>query len=142
MTESMQVTFRLNTHGAIEPRGEEFWISGERAALRVVPLNWTPARFLAGTEGIDSHLKPVNLLRLFAPQAVTHRLLTAIEVIPAGEPRPAWRFTHGELITATRLGMQVQLSVARRPALQVTVTDAGKQLLAARCQNDQWELDA
>ena len=143
MVGPMPVSFRLNTRGVIEQRGDEFWISCEHAALRIVPLNWTPARFVAGAEGIDSHLKPVNLLRLITSVAPAHRLLTAIEVIPGGAAQPAWQFTHGKLITASCEGTQMQLNMALKPALHVTVTDgAGKQTLAAACQNGQWELDA
>jgi hypothetical protein len=141
-TVPMPVSWRLNTHGDIEQRGTEFWISCDRAALRVVPLNWTPARFIAGPEGIDSHLKPVNLLRLVTRPATIHRLLTAIEVIPAGDPRPIWQFVQGMQITATHEAMLVQVSVGRKPALHVTVTNAGKKALTATCQIDQWELGA
>jgi hypothetical protein len=142
MVTPMAVSFRLNTRGVIQTQGGEFWVTSERAALRIVPLNWQPATFSAGVEGIDSHLQPVNVLRIISAKAAAHRLVTAIEVLPAGEPRVAWQFTTGKVITATCQGKQVRLSVGRRPSLQVSVTDAAGQVMAARCQNNQWELDA
>jgi hypothetical protein len=142
MVEKMPVSFRINTHGVIEERSGEYWVTGERAALRIVPLNWAPASFTAGVEGIDSHLKPVNLLRLVSAAAEAHRLLTAIEVIPLSNSQPAWQFTCGKQVTATHRTTQVQLRLARKPALQLSVSNAGKPTLSAICQKDQWELNA
>ena len=67
------------------------WVEGTKARLRIVPLNWRPAEWSITVDGIDDHLRPVNLLRLVATPATFHRLVTAVEVVPAsGSPR--WRF--------------------------------------------------
>ncbi len=141
MVQPMAVSFRLNTHCDMDRRDGEYWIRGKKASLRVVPLNWLPVRYVADAEGIDSHLSPVNLLRLFTGPASSHRLLTAIEVIPAFASAGAWGFKQGKAIEATRASTSIRLLPGRRPELKVVVTGDKAESFFTRCYKDQWEYD-
>ena len=82
------LSFRLNSRFPMRQIGEEVWVDGARrkyssaASLRIVALNWRPIETTIAVEGIDDHLRPVNLLRLVAKASRSQRLLTAIDVVP------------------------------------------------------------
>ncbi|MHB9106244.1 MAG: hypothetical protein ACYDCO_04230 [Armatimonadota bacterium] len=102
MPHSWPMSFRLNFRFPMRREGNEVWIDGEQARLRIVPLNWSPAEVTIIVEGIDDHLRPVNLLRLLSAPSPTHRLLTAVEVVPANHAGERWEFHPGEEPLAIR----------------------------------------
>jgi|GEM_PF-916940 len=102
MPNAWAMSFRVNSIHPMRREGNEVWIDGENASLRLLPLNWSPAEITITVEGIDDHLRPVNLLRLCSAPATTHRLLTAVEVVPAGHSSQRWQFHPGEKPQAIR----------------------------------------
>jgi hypothetical protein len=103
MAEARAMSFRVNSILPMRRAGNEAWIEGTRASLRIVPLNWVPVQVAMAPEGIDDHHRPVNLLRLVSAPAKTHRLLTAVEVTPPGLPG-RWQFQTGGMPSASRNG--------------------------------------
>ena len=144
MARRMAVSFRLHSRCAMEQRPGEVWVMGQRSALRVVPLNWTPAEVTITVEGVDSHLQPVNMLRLVAAPSRQHRLLTAIQVVrlPANETR-LWRFEQGPRgLLCSRDEWQVRLAQGQRPALRAEVWRDRARLMSATCATTQWKVAA
>jgi hypothetical protein len=118
----------------------EFWIRGQRASLRVVPLNWAPEHAGIDVLGMDCHLEPVNLLRLVTPEATTHRLLTAIEVVPHSG-QSSWQFTgddRGAILHNDSL--EVSLGAAGRLMLSAVVRREGQPQLTAECHAGAWSV--
>jgi len=95
MPHAWPMSFRLNSRFPMRQEGNDVWIDGDTASLRIVPLNWTPAEVTITVEGIDDHLRPVNLLRLLSAPSQAHHLLTAIEVVPADHSGERWQFEQG-----------------------------------------------
>jgi hypothetical protein len=144
-----RVSFRLNTREPVEVRDDATWVLGQRAALRIVPLNWTPQTITHAVEGIDSHLQPVNLLRIVADLASAPRLLTAIEVYPVEvavnpDATALWRYTqkHATPLVAAQGVREVILQVRPRAALQVQASVKGRLLHSAMCKSGKWECAA
>ncbi len=108
LTADWAVSFRVNSHLCMRVADGAAWIEGKRARLRIVPINWTPTAINITAEGIDDHLRPVNLLRLATDPSTSHRLMTAIEVVP---PNGGARWE----ITATA-AMRKDRSVTYNPA--------------------------
>jgi hypothetical protein len=102
MSPAWAMSFRINSRFPMRREGGEVWIDGEKASLRIVPLNWSPAEVTIAVEGIDDHLRPVNLLRLLSAPSRAHRLLTAVEVVPADRSGERWQFGTGEKPLASR----------------------------------------
>jgi hypothetical protein len=92
--------------------GMEVWVDGERAGLRLAPLNWIPVETTITVEGIDDHLRPVNLLRLVTEASSTQRLLTAIEVVPSSGAGERWQFHPGEQPVMLKDDLQVRYQLA------------------------------
>jgi hypothetical protein len=84
MNTAWKMSFRVNTSYDACEEENGMRIDGSRSSLRILPLNWCPQRKLAGREGLDCHLKPVNLIRLETGKAIKHRLITVLEVLPEG----------------------------------------------------------
>ena len=91
MERPLAVSFRVNSPCPIRQAGAEYWVQGQRVRLRIVPLNWRPDAVTIGPEGIDGDLRPVTQLRLATGPAPSHRLLTALQVVPA-EGGELWLF--------------------------------------------------
>jgi hypothetical protein len=107
------LSFRLNSRFPMRQFGEEVWVDGvSRASLRLVPLNWRPVETTIGVEGIDDHLRPINLLRLVAKGSRSQRLLTAIEVVPASGAGERWQFHPGEQPVILKGDLQVRYRLA------------------------------
>jgi hypothetical protein len=136
---AIPVSFRLNTRGAVEERDGETWILGRAAELRVVPLNWTPARNVAGIEGVDSHLEPVILVKLMTGAARSHRLLTAVQVVPAGGSA-AWQFERGPAVACTNGILEARLTASEPLALRAQVRSRGRRLYTATCAMARWKV--
>ncbi len=103
MAEAWAMSFRVNSVLPMRQAGNEVWIDGKKASLRIVPLNWVPVQVAIAAEGIDDHRRPVNLLRLVASAAKRHRLLTAVEVTPVGS-QAQWQLQAGEKPSVVRHG--------------------------------------
>ncbi len=138
--QAMAVSFRLNTRCAVEARGDEVWVTGRAAGLRIVPLNWAPERGLTGVEGVDSHLEPVTLLRLTTGAARSHRLLTAIQVVPAAGGGRLWDFEGGPLTVCSNGVLEARVAVGDSPALRAQVRSRGRRLYTATCATTQWKV--
>jgi hypothetical protein len=136
------VSFRLNSTYPMEARDGAYWVRGERAALRVVPLNWVPSEATWDVEGVDCHLHPTHLLRLATAPAASHRLLTAIQVVPGDAPEDVlWSLLGEEGILLARRGeMQVRSRVGAAPSWQVEVHRAGREILRATAEGGAWRL--
>jgi hypothetical protein len=89
----LEMSFRLHTPQPVEVRDQEAWIRAPGVTLRVAAVNWTPAVVDAAECSIDDQHKPVNLVRLVSAKAATHRLLTLLELLPAGAATGQWRTT-------------------------------------------------
>jgi len=105
------MSFRVNSRFPMRREGGEAWIDGEKASLRIVPLNWSPADITLTVEGIDDHLRPTNLLRLLSAPSQIHRLLTAVEVVPADCSGERWQFQPGEKSLASLSARQLQYNL-------------------------------
>ena len=138
LVEAMAVSFRLNSLAPMRQRGDSVWVSGRRASLCVTPLNWEPVEAALGPDGIDGNERPVNLMRLVAAPARSHRLLTAVQVVASGAEAP-WSLTWDRRGRASRGRTVVELAVSRRPALAVGV-DAGARRVRAVCEKDTWRV--
>jgi hypothetical protein len=136
----MPVSFRLNTIHKVTLKQDAWWVHGDKAMLRITALNWTPSEVSVTKEGIDSHLCPVNLVRLVSAQARRHRLLTAVEVVPlSARDQMLWEYDRTNLITARREDLQVTLHVAQAGGMLVDMDNAGTRVFGARCENNKWE---
>jgi hypothetical protein len=140
LVSAMPVSFRLNTIHQVAWEQDAWWVHGDRAMLRITALNWAPSDVSVTKEGIDSHLRPVNLLRLVSAQAHRHRLLTAVEVVPlSARDRMLWEFGCGNPITAQRDNTLVTLHLAQAGGMLVKMTSAAVNVFSARCKNNKWE---
>jgi hypothetical protein len=137
---AMAVSFRLNTRCAVEMRGDEVWATGRAAGLRIVPLNWAPERSLIGVEGVDSHLEPVTLVRLTTGVAKSHRLLTAIQVVPAAGGGRLWDFERGPMMLCSNGVLEARVAMGDSPALRAQVWSRGRRLFTATCVTTQWKV--
>ena len=135
------LSFRLNSHFPMRQFSEEFWVDGERASLRLVPLNWRPVETTIAVEGIDDHLRPVNLLRLVAEASSTQRLLTAIEVVPGSGDGERWQFHPGEQPVMLKDGLQVRYHLAPGFAEVRKSTSGLPGRLSGVYRQSQWQLD-
>lgn len=71
--------FRINTTYPVMDVNGEMRIYGEKAFLRIVPINWAPEEnIVEAADGVNWELKPVNLLKMLTKPCKSHRLLTAI----------------------------------------------------------------
>jgi len=139
--EELTASFRINTAWPIEARGRAWRIRGPRTDLLVVPLDWTPAGVTTVAEGVDDRAAPVNLLRLLAAPARRHRVTTALEILPAGQGRPAWSFTcEAGRIVARRGPAALTVEIGASPALRVTWSRPGVAPVEAVCDDD-WTLE-
>jgi hypothetical protein len=87
------VSFRLNSAFPMAGEVDGSWVvAGDRSQLRVTPVNWTPGIAESRVEGIDCHGHLVHLLRLATAASREHRLLTLLEILPAGAKGPNWRW--------------------------------------------------
>ena len=118
------VSFRLNALHPVQQHESTWWVRGERASLCIEPLNWRPEQQAAEEAGVDYLYNKVQLLRLGAPRAAAHRLLTAVHVLPAGA-RPRWR-------PARQADGRVELERDRR----VLALDWGPESLTATHSSD------
>jgi hypothetical protein len=139
LPEALALSFRLNTLSPVQLADGECRVAGTRASLRIVPLNWTPAQAECAPLGLDGHLRPVNLLRLVTPVAQSHRLLTAIEIIPAGA-QPRWQRSASAQVIEWSGGDEVLRLVPHDAQLTVTFIRAGKTLSAAICLDGTWQI--
>jgi len=89
----LEMSFRLHTTQPVEVRGREAWIRALGVSLRVAAVNWTPSVVDAAECSIDDQHRPVNLVRLVTAPARSHRLLTVLELLPAGATAGRWQFT-------------------------------------------------
>jgi hypothetical protein len=140
MGEPCAVSFRVNTTCSVRVVEGGFQVDGQRASLRIMPLNWTPANHSADALGIESHLRPVNQLRLLSPEATTHRLLTALEVIPESASAAALRqvaLADGA-ISLRRDALEVRL-VSGPSWLEASVMRRGQIQMSAACHAGVWE---
>ena len=134
------VSFRLNSRGRIRSRHGTWEVRGKRAVLLVTPLNWSPYDTTAREEGVDADLRPVQLLRLATEPAPSHRLLTMIQLVPAGQ-RATRRWRIGDGSCVRRRGGRVEWDIDRN-LLAVRIHVAGKPPVHARCRGGQWRVRA
>ncbi len=144
MVDVMAVSFRLNSGFPINVTGAGIVVRGQKAWLRIVPLNWAPEDAMSSiaVEGIDSHLNPVNLLRLTAGVAQAHRLLTAIEVLPVGvKSSECWQYAQVDdefgIMRDDKLLRLRLLPLCDIDIATGTMTDQSPKLTAA-CRSNVW----
>jgi hypothetical protein len=110
------LSFRLNSRFPMRQLngllGEEVWVDGSQASLRIVPLNWRPCETTIAEEGIDDQLRPVNLLRLVAEASGNQRLLTAIEILPASGAAEKWQFYPGKQVMMMKADCRLSYHLA------------------------------
>ncbi len=83
LTEPRNMTFNLHTRKEVDIDIDGATIRGTGCQVGVEPVNWAPSDVRAAVDGIDEHLEDVTAIRLRAAKARSHRLITAIEVLPA-----------------------------------------------------------
>ncbi|NSW91891.1 MAG: heparinase II/III family protein [Firmicutes bacterium] len=134
---AMPVSFRVNSRGSMRDRGEEVWIEGSKAFLRIIPVNWIPEEVTMEPEGIDSHEHPVNLLRMLSRAKTSHRLLTAIEVVPGGL-EPEWRIERENHWTFCRRDEEVAIAITPDGKLECNISKQGKRVFSAIAKAGEW----
>jgi hypothetical protein len=75
-------SFHLNTLGNIIDEDGVWVINGEKACLRVIPINWEPEKSTFGIDGCNGEGEDVNQLRLYTNKAQVHNVITVVEVLP------------------------------------------------------------
>lgn len=78
-------SFRLHTHGSITQDGNRWIISQGGLQVTVYPLNYHPCKVISGEYGMDQYTNPVNCLRLYVEKAMSHHIVTILEISRAGE---------------------------------------------------------
>ena len=144
LTSAMRVSFRLNSGYPISIEEHGMIVFGDKAWLRILPLNWTPDEISVGVEGIDSHLKSVNLLRMATAAGLKHRLLTAIEVLsPEAELAKCWRYgVIKDEYGAMRDGKLIRMRLSALQDIDAVVGVKEAQTFAATCRENRWEVAA
>ena len=141
LNEAHAVSFRLNATCPIEQRDDgAWWIIGERAALCVQPLNWSPGDATVVQAGVDYQYRPVHLLRLGVGAAAWHRLVTAIQVVPVGAAAK-WHVT-GDADQGQLASEHCTLTL-QWPARELVAQYAGDQTesWSARCVDGAWTIE-
>lgn len=138
MKSPMAVSFRVNSHGNMRVEDKEVWIEGNRASLRIVPVNWTPKEVTIGPEGIDSHEQPVNLLCMVSGEKASHRLLTAIEVVPKGL-EAEWQIEGVSPWTFYLRELELAIAITHDGKLECVISKQGKKALSAVANKRGWE---
>ncbi len=144
MAHEWAMSFRLNSRFAMRDQDGVVWVEGTKAYLRIVPLNWEPVQTVIAVEGIDDHYRPTNLLRMVAPAATAHRLVTAVEVVPAGDATGTWRFERDErrptgadfAVTAIRNGLSMRYDIGPDCARAIVPGT-----LSGLSQDDTWTIE-
>lgn len=122
----LEMSFRLHTPQTVEVRGREAWLRAPGVTLRVAALNWTPSAVDTTVCSIDDQHRPVNLVRLVSARAQSHRLLTALELLPDNTTAGRWRATGGDGATHLTCGnTAVMYAVHAGMPSAVTVVRAG-----------------
>ncbi|MCL5998050.1 MAG: hypothetical protein M1546_18665 [Chloroflexi bacterium] len=131
------VSFRVHSVYPMRADGPAFWVQGERASLRIMPLNWTPVTAGMDVLGMESHLQSVNLLRLVTPTATAHRLLTAVEIVVSGTA-PQWLPIHADgAVMLRKGGLELQFAI-ESAELQVTLVRNGQAATTYLCRGGMW----
>ncbi len=137
MSNPMELSFRINSRGNMAERDGEAWIEGNKASLRVIPINWTPKEMTMEPEGIDSHERPVNLLRMVSNRERSHRLLTAIEVVPKNT-NPEWSLEDENQWTFCRGEEKLTITITPEGKLQCVVFNEEKRVISAVAKDGEW----
>ena len=86
--DELEASFRLNTRGAISQIGDTSWaIVKDDYQITVTPINYTVDRSVYGESGVDEHLDPVNMLKLYLAKAKEHHAVTLLEVSKVGQQK-------------------------------------------------------
>ena len=85
MVNELAASFRLNTRGEVRQLDENRWaITQNGYQITVTPVNYTVTHSFCGEDGVDEHIDPVNMLRLYLPKAKEHPIVTLLEVSKIG----------------------------------------------------------
>ncbi len=79
LTEPLAMSFLLHTGFPVVIDGDFACVHGKESWLWVVPIHWQPSA-RCDALGTDSHLQPVQVLRMTSPQAAIHRLRTLLVI--------------------------------------------------------------
>lgn len=139
--EERSVSFRLHSRAVMERDGDAILVRGERAALRLTALNWTPAEAGFRAEGTDCDGRPVRMARMAAAPARAHRLLTAVEVLPAGTGgRERWSFAKGDAPEARKAGRAVFYHANGCSAAEAVVREGARTVFRAVAEGISWRV--
>lgn len=141
MAEARPMTFNINSpHRAREAHDGSWRIEAAGADLRVLPLNWNPVTAFAGTDGVDGASCPAYRLGLTAQCARTHRLLTLLEVLPAGGgSRYQCKTTSENTIEVASESMTIGLDAGAPGILRMRLQDAVSTIQKAACREITWD---
>lgn len=139
-SDELAMNFILNTGHPITALGAGYVISASCVRLSVLPLNWIPQDAQSVAFGIDGRSNPVNRLCLKTGKARVHRLLTALEVLPAGcdaQPCPVIALGRNSVEIAGH-GMTLAIHADAAGKTAVYSRTGNGEPLAAFCDGIQW----
>jgi len=128
------MTFNLHTRKNVSVHGNEVTVTGDRCRALITPVNWEPSNVTSLLDGIDEHTDEVTAIRLTAAPSQTHRLVTAVAILPlaAGSgvsDEALWRLVvDGTRIVGTRGDARLSLDVSEPGEARFACTDAGTEI--------------
>ena len=141
MPEARHMTFNVNSpHLACEAQDGSWRIEAAGVVLRVLPLNWKPVKAFAGADGVDGASRPAYRLGLTAQRAWAHRLMTLLEVLPAGgDSRYQCKTASENAIELVSEGLTLGFDTGTPGTLRVRLRDACGAVYSAVCREMIWE---